>query len=76
MPGVFIILIGVAALLFNLDVINDRTLWIAISVIVILIGLGKLCRGCCKCCENRCQRRPDLPSGGNRWLNFDVSPAW
>jgi hypothetical protein len=51
MPGVFIILIGVAALLFNLDVINDRTLWIAISVIIILIGLGKLCRGCCKCCE-------------------------
>ena len=51
MPGVFITLIGVAALLFNLDVINDKTLWVSISVLIILIGLGKICRGCCKCCE-------------------------
>ena len=51
MPGVFIILIGVAALLFNLDLISGRTLWVAISVLIILIGLGKICRGCCKCCD-------------------------
>ena len=51
MPGVFIILIGVVALLVNLDVITDKTMWIAISVIIILIGLSKLCRSFCKCCD-------------------------
>ena len=51
MCGVFIILIGVMVLLFNLDVITGKTMWIAISVIIILIGLSKLCRSFCKCCD-------------------------
>ena len=51
MPGVFIILIGVLMLLVNLDVIHDKTMWVSISVIVILFGLSKLCRSCCNCCD-------------------------
>jgi len=51
MCGIFIILIGVVALLVNLNVISDKTMWIAISVIIILIGLSKLCRSFCKCCD-------------------------
>jgi hypothetical protein len=51
MGGVFIILIGVVALLTSLDVITDKTMWVTFSVIVILIGLCKLCRSFCKCCD-------------------------
>jgi len=51
MPGVFIILIGVVALLVNLDVIGDKTMWVSISIIIILFGLSKLCRSCCNCCD-------------------------
>ena len=51
MPGVFIILIGVLMLLVNLDVIHDKTMWVSISVIVILFGLSKVCRSCCNCCD-------------------------
>jgi ABC-type transport system involved in cytochrome c biogenesis permease component len=50
MGGVFIILIGVLALLLNLDVITDHVMWIAISIIIILVGLCKLARSFCKCC--------------------------
>jgi len=51
MPGLFIILIGVAILLGALDVINEKAEWISIAIIVILIGLKKMCGGMCKCCD-------------------------
>jgi len=51
MGGVFIILIGVAILLGALDVLSEKTALISISIIVILIGLKKICGGMCKCCD-------------------------
>ena len=51
MGGVFIVLIGVAILLGELDVISWKAGWISISIIVILIGLKKVCGGMCKCCD-------------------------
>ena len=38
MRGVFIVLIGIVALLAALDEITDKTMWIAFSIIIILIG--------------------------------------
>jgi hypothetical protein len=52
MPGVLIVLIGVAILLGALDVISGKAEWIGISIIVILIGLKKICGGMCKCCPD------------------------
>ena len=51
MGGVFIVLIGVAILLGALEVISTKAEWISISIIVILIGLKKICGGMCKCCD-------------------------
>ena len=51
MGGVFIILIGIAILLRTLDVLSEKNMWISISIIVILIGLKKICGGMCKCCD-------------------------
>ena len=51
MGGVFIVLIGFAILLGALDVISWKAEWISISIIVILIGLKKICGGMCKCCD-------------------------
>jgi hypothetical protein len=51
MGGVFIVLIGVAILLRELDVLSGKNMWISISIIVILIGLKKVCGGMCKCCD-------------------------
>ena len=51
MGGVFIILIGVAILLGALDVISGKTEWITIAILVILIGLKKMCGSRCKCCD-------------------------
>jgi uncharacterized membrane protein len=51
MGGVFIVLIGVAILLRELDVLSEKNMWISISIIVILIGLKKVCGGMCKCCD-------------------------
>jgi len=51
MGGVFIILIGVAILLGALDVVSEKTVWIIIPILVILIGLKKICGGMCKCCD-------------------------
>jgi uncharacterized protein YqgC (DUF456 family) len=51
MPGVLIILIGVALLLGALDVLTPKVEWISIAVLVILIGLKKMCAGMCKCCD-------------------------
>ena len=51
MGGVFIVLIGVAILLGALDVLSEKTAMIGISIMVILIGLKKICGGMCKCCD-------------------------
>ena len=51
MGGVFIVLIGVAILLGALDVLSEKTTLIGISIMVILIGLKKICGGACKCCD-------------------------
>jgi uncharacterized protein YqgC (DUF456 family) len=51
MPGVFIILIGIAILLRTLDVLASKPFWIIISILVIFIGLKVLSRGACKCCD-------------------------
>ena len=51
MGGMLIILIGVAILLGELDVLSEKTMWISISIIVILIGLKKACSDMCKCCD-------------------------
>ncbi|MGA3163370.1 MAG: hypothetical protein ABSD77_04130 [Verrucomicrobiota bacterium] len=47
----FIILIGLAILLRELDMLSEKTTWISIAVLVILIGLKKACGGMCKCCD-------------------------
>jgi len=51
MGGVFIVLIGVAILLGALDVLSEKTAMIGIGIVVILIGLKKICGGACKCCD-------------------------
>jgi len=51
MPGVFIILVGVAVLLRALDVLDHKTFWVSISILVIVGGLLAICRGSCKCCD-------------------------
>ena len=51
MGGVFIVLIGVAILLKEFDVLSEKNTWISISIILILIGLKKVCGGMCKCCD-------------------------
>lgn len=51
MPGVFVILIGVAILLRTLDVLASKPFWIIISILVILMGLKIMFRGVCKCCD-------------------------
>jgi hypothetical protein len=51
MGGVFIILIGALILLHTFDVFSGKILGIAIGVLVILIGLKKMCGGMCKCCD-------------------------
>jgi uncharacterized membrane protein len=50
MLGLFIVVIGVLILLRTLDVIPSTPFWITISILVILIGLKAMCRGC-KCCD-------------------------
>jgi uncharacterized protein YqgC (DUF456 family) len=51
MPGVFIILVGVAILLRALNVLGHTPFWITVSVIVILAGLQYMLAGMCKCCD-------------------------
>lgn len=50
-PGLLIILIGVAILLGVLDVISGKAEWIAIAILIILVGCKKVCSGKCKCCD-------------------------
>lgn len=51
MPGVFIVLMGVAVLLGALDVISIKAAGIAVGVLLILYGLKKIFAGMCKCCD-------------------------
>jgi phosphate starvation-inducible membrane PsiE len=51
MPGVFIILVGVAVLLRALEVLDHKTFWVSISILVIVGGLLAICRNSCKCCD-------------------------
>jgi uncharacterized protein YqgC (DUF456 family) len=51
MPGVFVVLVGVAVLLRALDVLQHTPFWITVAVLVILAGLQNIISGCCKCCD-------------------------
>ena len=51
MPGVFIVLVGVAVLLRALDVLGHKALWVSVAVIVILAGLQTMFRSKCNCCN-------------------------
>ena len=51
MPGVFLILIGLAGLLRVLTVLTHIPFWIVISILVILAGLKVMCGNLCKCCD-------------------------
>ena len=51
MPGVFVVLIGVAILLRALSVLGSTAFWVTIAVLVILLGLQCMTRGVCKCCS-------------------------
>jgi len=51
MGGLFIILIGVLILLHTFDVFSGKVLGIGIGVLVILMGLKRMFRGMCKCCD-------------------------
>jgi uncharacterized membrane protein len=51
MPGVFIVLIGVAVLLGALEMISIKAAAITVGVLLILFGLKKICAGMCKCCD-------------------------
>jgi len=50
MPGLFILLAGVAILLRALEVLGHTPFWIIIAVIVMLAGLQYMFAGMCKCC--------------------------
>jgi hypothetical protein len=56
-PGVFIVLIGVTLLLAALDVISRKAGWIAGAILVILLGLQKICAGMCNCCNTNCDKK-------------------
>lgn len=51
MPGVFVVLIGVAVLLRAVNVLGPKPFWVTIAVLVILLGLQCMTRGVCKCCS-------------------------
>ena len=51
MPGVFIVLAGVAVLLRALDVLGHKGFWITVAVVVILAGLQAIFANKCKCCN-------------------------
>lgn len=52
MPGLFILLVGVAILLRAVDVLGHTPFWIAVAVIVILAGLQTMLASACKCCAS------------------------
>ena len=50
-PGLLIALIGVAILLTQLGVCREKCGWSTVAVLIILLGLKKMCSGVCKCCD-------------------------
>jgi len=52
MLGILIVLIGLTFLLGNFDVVSAKFVATAWPILVILIGLKKMCpKGACKCCS-------------------------
>jgi hypothetical protein len=51
MCGLFIVLIGLTFLLGALNVLSPRTVEITWPILLILLGLKKMCGGMCKCCS-------------------------
>ena len=51
MPGVGVVLVGIAVLLRVLDVLGHKGFWITIAVLIILGGLKWMTCGMCKCCD-------------------------
>ena len=51
MPGVFVVLVGVAVLLRAWDVLGHRPFWTTVAILVILAGLQAIFRSKCKCCN-------------------------
>jgi hypothetical protein len=51
MPGLFVVLVGVAVLLRALEILKHTPFWIIVAVLVILAGLQTMFAGACKCCN-------------------------
>ena len=52
--GMFLVLLGLIFLLNNLGVMRDSTASFLWPLLVLLLGLGILIKGCCKCCDHAC----------------------
>jgi len=50
-PGALIALIGLTFLLGALNVLSPRVVEITWPILLILLGLKKMCGGMCKCCS-------------------------
>jgi hypothetical protein len=50
-PGLLIALIGVTILLTTFGVWSERGGWSVAGVLIIMLGLKKMCSGMCKCCD-------------------------
>ncbi len=61
MPGVFLVLLGVAILLTGLEWVSLKAGMIASAVLVMLLGLQKIFAGACKCCagagDGTCEKK-------------------
>lgn len=56
MTGLGVTLIGLLALLGALDIVSAQVVAIGWPVILIVIGLTKLSKGMCKCCDgSKCE---------------------
>jgi len=51
MPGVFVVLVGVAILLRALNVLGHTAFWVIASILIILAGMQTMGRSACKCCN-------------------------
>jgi hypothetical protein len=51
MSGVLIVLIGLTFLLSALNMLSPRAVEITWPILLILLGLKKMCGGMCKCCN-------------------------
>jgi len=50
-PGLLVALIGLVFLLGALNVLSPRAVEITWPILLILVGLKKMCGGMCKCCS-------------------------